>query len=145
MLGHGDFNSFPASVNFCRLLITLANSLEPDRARQNVGPDLDPNCLTLMEFLKDFFEKGDLKKNPQTTKKKTKKKNMQNYPACKELVRRLYPLTPIHPFQVQHYLNYYIALDKSGYPDNIFLISPQNICCGYTLEVPHGGASSGTH
>ena len=31
----------------CRLLITFANSLDPDQARQNVGPDLDLNCLTL--------------------------------------------------------------------------------------------------
>ena len=31
----------------CRLLITFANSLDPDQARQNVGPDLDPNFLTL--------------------------------------------------------------------------------------------------
>ena len=31
----------------CRLLITFANSLDPDKARQNVGPDLDPNSLTL--------------------------------------------------------------------------------------------------
>ena len=29
------------------LLITFANSLDPDQARQNVGPDLDPNFLTL--------------------------------------------------------------------------------------------------
>ena len=28
------------------LLITFANSLDPDQARQNVGPNLDPNCLT---------------------------------------------------------------------------------------------------
>ena len=28
------------------LLITFANSFDPDQARQNVGPDLDPNCLT---------------------------------------------------------------------------------------------------
>ena len=27
-------------------LITFANSLDPDQAQQNVGPDLDPNCLT---------------------------------------------------------------------------------------------------
>ena len=40
------FNSFPTSVDFCCLLITFANSLDPDQARQNVGPDLDPNCLT---------------------------------------------------------------------------------------------------
>ena len=34
-------NSLPAmsADNF-------ANSLDPDQARQNVGPDLDPNCLT---------------------------------------------------------------------------------------------------
>ena len=42
-----SFNSFPASGDFCRLLITFANSLDPDQARQNVGPDRDPNCLTL--------------------------------------------------------------------------------------------------
>ena len=36
-----------ASGNFCCLLITFANSLDPEQDRQNVGPDLDPNCLTL--------------------------------------------------------------------------------------------------
>ena len=39
--------SFPTSGNFCRLLIIFANSSDPDQARQNVGPDLDPNCLTV--------------------------------------------------------------------------------------------------
>ena len=33
----------------------LTNSLDPDQARQNVGPDQDPNCLTLMVFLKEFW------------------------------------------------------------------------------------------
>ena len=28
-------------------VITFANSLEPDQDRQNVGSDLDANCLTL--------------------------------------------------------------------------------------------------
>ena len=40
------FNSLPTSGDFCHLLITFANSLDPDQARQNVGPDLDSNCLT---------------------------------------------------------------------------------------------------
>ena len=31
----------------CHLLITFANSLDPDQDRLNVSPDLDPNCLTL--------------------------------------------------------------------------------------------------
>ena len=38
-------------------MITFANSLDPDQARQNIGPDLDLNCLTMMVFLKEFFEK----------------------------------------------------------------------------------------
>ena len=35
------------STTKCRLLTTFANSLDPDQARQDVGPDLDPNYLTL--------------------------------------------------------------------------------------------------
>ena len=40
------FNTLPASGDFCRLLMTFSNSLDPDQARQNVGPDLDSKCLT---------------------------------------------------------------------------------------------------
>ena len=29
-----------------RLLVTFANSFDPDQARHFVGPDLGPNCLT---------------------------------------------------------------------------------------------------
>ena len=47
-------------------------SLDPDQARQYVGPDLDPSCLTLMVFLKEFFEKVDFEKYLQTTKKTIK-------------------------------------------------------------------------
>ena len=36
----GDFSS----VDW--VLITFANSFDPDQARQIVGPDLDPNCMT---------------------------------------------------------------------------------------------------
>ena len=48
-------NIFLASGNFCDLLIPLkfANSLDPDQDQPNVGPDLDPNSLTLMVFLKE--------------------------------------------------------------------------------------------
>ena len=40
-------NSLLASSKFCHLLITFANSLDPDQDRQNVGLDLASNCLTL--------------------------------------------------------------------------------------------------
>ena len=73
-------NSLLASGNFCYLLITFANSLNPDQDRHNVGPDLDPNCLSLMVFLKEFFEKLFFVKSQQTTTTAQK-----NYPACKEL------------------------------------------------------------
>ena len=56
-------------VYLCHLLITFANSLKPDQAQQNVGLDLDPNCLTMMVFMKEFFEKDDFEKNQQTTKR----------------------------------------------------------------------------
>ena len=52
----------------CRLLITFATSLEPVQDRQNVGPDLDPNCLTLIVFLKEFFfDKVNFEESRKTT------------------------------------------------------------------------------
>ena len=54
----GFNSSFPSSGDCCRMLISFANSLDPDQARQNVGPDLDPNCLTLWWYSWNFcFEK----------------------------------------------------------------------------------------
>ena len=55
------FYSFLACGYFCCLLITFANSLEPDQDRQNIGPDLDPKLPTADD-----------------------NKNIKNYPACKE-------------------------------------------------------------
>ena len=46
-------NSCPASGDFCHLLITFANSLDPDQDQQNLRPDLDPNCWTLIVCKKD--------------------------------------------------------------------------------------------
>ena len=47
---------------YCRLLISFADSLYPDQARQNVGTDLDPNCSTLS----DVFFLGALRDNYST-------------------------------------------------------------------------------
>ena len=59
--------SFHAGSDFCKLLIIFANSLGPN---QNVGPDLDPNCLTLLiVLLKDFFLKVNSEKSQKTTTK----------------------------------------------------------------------------
>ena len=43
---HFDWNQLCLLVSSAEL-IPSANSLDPDQARQNVGTDLDPNCLTL--------------------------------------------------------------------------------------------------
>ena len=88
-----DINSLPASGNSCCLLITFANSLDADQAGQNIGPDLDPDCLILWWYSwKIFFEKIMLKKKiPQMTKKHAKLSSMQIYPACKEWMKTLHP------------------------------------------------------
>ena len=72
----------------CCLLITIANSLDPDQARQNVLPDLGPNCLTLMAFLK-VLDKFILKKNLQTKKKAGKVTQQELKPLCFSVFQRL--------------------------------------------------------
>ena len=70
-----SINSFPTSGDFCRLLITFANGLEPDQARHFY---MDSNCLTLWWYSwKMFLKKIILKENPQMTKKHTKLHSMQ--------------------------------------------------------------------
>ena len=56
--------SFYASVDFCRLLIAFANSLDPDQDRQNVGPELDPNRLTLWLWSESIFWRKKERKEP---------------------------------------------------------------------------------
>ena len=74
------FNSFPASDDFCRLLITFANSLDPDQDLQNVGPDLNPTCLTfLILFLKENLEIKFIEKSTDDSK------NMKNTQHAKGL------------------------------------------------------------
>ena len=48
--------TLPASDNFCHLLISFTNSLDPDQDRQNVGPDLEHNRLKYY-YTEIFFEK----------------------------------------------------------------------------------------
>ena len=52
------------------MLITFANSLDPDQAWQNVGPDLDPNCLTLCWYSWKMFLEKFIKKKKSTDYKK---------------------------------------------------------------------------
>ena len=56
--------------------MTFANSLDPDQAQQNVGPDLDSNYLTLMVFVTEFMIKNDFETNQQTTKMHVKLPSM---------------------------------------------------------------------
>ena len=47
---------FVTSVNFRCLLITTANSLDPDQVLKIIGPNLDLNFLTLMVLVKAFLK-----------------------------------------------------------------------------------------
>ena len=51
------FNSLAARGDFCCLLIAFTNSLDPDRAKQNIEPDLDPNCLKMMVLKKSSIQR----------------------------------------------------------------------------------------
>ena len=69
-------------IDFYHLLITFVNKLDPGQDWQNVGPDLDQNCLTLI--LKDFSEKDDFEKI-------SRQQNAWNfYPAKSERVKSTY-------------------------------------------------------
>ena len=59
------------------MLITFASSLDPDQARQKVGSDLDPNCLTLFQKSKLIVKK--ISRRP---------KCLQNFSASKELKKK---------------------------------------------------------
>ena len=63
---------FSKTLNLCYLLITFANSLDPD---QNVSPDLDPKTGCRSDCIPErfFFEKVDFEKIRL-------QKSMQNYP-----------------------------------------------------------------
>ena len=52
--------------------MTFANSLEPDLARQNVGPDLDLNCLTRWYSLIEIFENVNFEDKDSDNKKRAK-------------------------------------------------------------------------
>ena len=75
-----EVNSFLTSSDFCRLVITLANSSNPDQDQENVGPDLDPSCLTLWVFLKFLLKSYFWKKSADDNK------SIKNYPACKQFI-----------------------------------------------------------
>ena len=61
--------------------MTFANRLDPDQARQKVGPDFDPICLTLRWYSrKNFLKKLILKKISR------RQKSMKNFPRGKELM-----------------------------------------------------------
>ena len=74
------FNYLFARGAFCRLLITFANSVDPNQDQQKGGPDLNPFTVWHSDsvpesiFLKSYFFK---KKSADNFK------SMKNYPAFK--------------------------------------------------------------
>ena len=70
-----------------KLVITFANSLDPNQDRQNVCPDLDPSCLKLVVFLEEFNEKVNFDKSQQTTTKHKKLSSMQRVNALCTFLR----------------------------------------------------------
>ena len=60
------------------MLIAIANILDPDQARQNVGPDLDQKMLDiLMVIPKEFFENVNFERKSANDKTYAKLPSMQ--------------------------------------------------------------------
>ena len=106
-----------ACCDYCHLLTMFANNLDPDQAWKNVGPDLDPGCLPLMIFLKEFKKKIE-KKIQQTTK------CMKNYPACIELIS-------CHSL----YIGLFVWFDSLR-PINNLLVKQGRVFLGWTSTKP---------
>ena len=69
-----------ASGYFYHLLITFSKSFNPDQAPIELPSwSRSKQFATLIDYLKEFFEKLILKKSADNIK------SMKNYPACKEL------------------------------------------------------------
>ena len=69
---------YHASGDICHLLITFANSLDPDQDWHIVGPDLDPtvwHCPSVSERI--FFKRKILKKDSRQQQKHEKLPSMQ--------------------------------------------------------------------
>ena len=93
------FNSFPASGNFFRLLITFANNADPDQVWKNIGPDLDPNCWTLWCYSWEiFFEKVDFKKCSYD-KKHVQLPSMQSVKKGEKNKTKNFELSPLKVYQ----------------------------------------------
>ena len=56
-IGFGSQNilTIKMSMTICRLLINFTNTLVPDQARRDVGPDLEPNYLILLWYSDSIF------------------------------------------------------------------------------------------
>ena len=87
-----------------------ANSVDPDQDQQNVGPDLDPNCLALSRYsCMNFSKKLILKKNQHEK----------------------LPIMPVFNSQVKMYKNFQRKIV------NIFLPINFNLCFGCSKEPSH--------
>ena len=70
--------------DICCLMTTFANSLDPDQDPQNVGPDLDPNTLTLVSS--DSVHRRIFPISCFGKKVSRQRQNLiKLYPTCKDL------------------------------------------------------------
>ena len=75
-----NINYLPASGKFCHLLITFANSLDPDQTQHSVGAWSGSKVFgTLVLFLKEYFEKKNLENTCRWQKIR------KSYQACRDI------------------------------------------------------------
>ena len=92
-------NSFSQSGILFGQLITFANSLDPVQAWQNIGPDLDPSCLTPW-----WYSWMNFSKSPFSKKNQQPRKNHEKLPRTQRVQKRMPQWEEISFFLLFHCL-----------------------------------------
>ena len=108
------FNSLPPS-----LLISFAKSLDSDQARQNVGPDQDPNCLTPRWYSWKIFRKKMI------LKKFSRRQEHENYQGGKELTSKSLNATASYLFNSGSIIKLTFSCFSPVYLETLTLIHQQ--------------------
>ena len=111
----------------CQLVSSADNIFKqfgPRSGPKKVGPDLDPNCLTLMVFLKYFFEKVEFEKNNKQT--------ADEYATFPSMQRVKSMIITIKYMQCLDLLRGFKCIKSTGLVSSIVVIGTYHTVPGYT-------------
>ena len=134
-----NFNYLPWQISHClKVYIQSLTTASGSRLLGSVVRALDfyPNRLRSNSTIGgNFFQLCFIPLLRLSCCKKSYSKIPLLRPLANKATSQLRPVLPVS----NRFSLLYVASDNR---DNIFVIAPQKICCGYSLEVPHRGTSN---